>query len=65
MMQAFRKVLYSETVEKSQKAFDATLNVGSMYPKWQTYINYNCTSLGAKRACLVWRDHTTRSHHTK
>lgn len=63
MMLEFRKMLYSETVEEAQKAFDATLNAGSMYPKWQKYVIVHHWEQ-KERWCLAWRDHTTRGHHT-
>ncbi|CAI6375980.1 unnamed protein product [Macrosiphum euphorbiae] len=63
MMQAFRKMLYSDTTEEAQKAFNSTLDAGSMYPKWQKYVIVHHWE-HKERWCLAWRDHTTRGHHT-
>jgi len=55
MMQAFRKMLYSDTAEEAQKALNSTLDVRSIYPKWQKYV-YNCTLLGIQRALMFSLD---------
>jgi len=52
MTQAFRKMLYSDTTEEAQKAFNSTLDAGSRNNHWKH----------KERWCLAWRDHHTNNY---
>lgn len=61
MNNEFRKMLYFDTTEEAQKAFNSTLDAGSMYPKWQKYVIVHHWK-HKERWCLAWRDHHTNNY---